>query len=187
MIDKSTYDPLFRIVLTKAKNASLLSKKEFAELADFVTDIAPILDYLNGETSVVPKLLESTKPEQITSVKTIRERLATTNTAPVKDFKIIRGDVITVNYENKTRPGLVIRVNSGVAYCLLLSSNVSSPYKLIENNSRFFDFGCITHTMVPIKLDTAEARLIGTYNNSKHISAATRLYKAHLIKLLSRY
>lgn len=95
-------------------------------------------------------------------------------------FKLKRGDVITIEYQNKIRPGVIIKITKDHVYALLLSSDVDSPYKLISGDSRIFGNGAITHTLIPVAKGFAETQFLCQYDNSKLVIQATKAYNKHI-------
>lgn len=105
---------------------------------------------------------------------------ATRSRIPLK-----RGDVISVEYQHKNRPGLIIKISKGYVYVLLLSSELDSPYKLMDGNSRIFGRSTITHTLIPLQMDYAEENFLCQYDNQKLVVEATKAYNKHIAQIFA--
>lgn len=108
----------------------------------------------------------------ISSLKSIRP------TIEKEDIKV--GDVfLNVSLHH---PAIVIKVKDEIGYCLLMTTEETTPGILTKLESRFFKFSFITSTLILVPTENISKRFIGIIENHK-CKQLIKIYKEYVSKI----
>ena len=181
MVFTTSQRSLLAQLADRMKRKQLMSKDENthgAELLNVILNNAVVSE--NNEEVIKNRIKPANSLISDVEKTTNEIKKYTGNTVRLK-----RGDVIAVDYQHKTRPGLIIKINKTHVYALLLSSQLDSPYKLMDGNSRIFGASVITTTLIPLQIEYAEKYFLCQYDNSKLVVEATKAFNRYMKDVFS--